>query len=398
MDFSSDLLVESRSAREQGIGKLKEQHSEEQVLNKVKQLFFAVWKNVGRVTRQQLADFYEVSIDSIDKNYQRHEDEFKLDRVEVLRGASLKDARDILSLASKSSQETIYTSAGALRMGFILRESEVAKTVRTIAIRFIQGVGSQVSSQLVLQNLTEKYPALASFSEKDSIKVSTPLSNFSEKERLALIKKHTRGYPYVLPKMPSSIGKDSGVTTDEIRERFQFLSTYVDNLTLKGDKELELQLGEKVRKMCPHMISNVFEFDTLSGIEKAVLMFQYNNVVIDFEYLQNCLGRKYIQVAKNYLGVDYAYLIFVAPLGANPDTQKYIEANLSSEDKGYVGVLTVKELADFLLKQSLSTRERGATIGKIKMHFEELLRDPFEIKQGNIFDFFGESPEVKRIT
>ena len=98
MDFSSDLLVESKSAREQGIGKLKIQHSEEQVLNKVKQLFFAVWKDVGRASRQQLADFYEVSVESIDSNYQRHKDEFESDGVEVLRGADLKEGKRIMRL------------------------------------------------------------------------------------------------------------------------------------------------------------------------------------------------------------------------------------------------------------------------------------------------------------
>lgn len=87
MDFSSDLLVESKAAREQGIDKLKIQHAEQRVLNKVKQLFFAVWKNVARITRQDLADFYEVPVSTIDSNHQRHRDEFESDGVEVFLGA-----------------------------------------------------------------------------------------------------------------------------------------------------------------------------------------------------------------------------------------------------------------------------------------------------------------------
>jgi DNA replication protein DnaC len=98
MNISNELLfVESKTARDQGLTELKAQHLEELVLNKVKALVFAVWKAVGRISRQQLADFYEVSIDSIDKNYQRHKDEFDIDGVEVLRGKDLKEVRDILS-------------------------------------------------------------------------------------------------------------------------------------------------------------------------------------------------------------------------------------------------------------------------------------------------------------
>ncbi|NEP61327.1 MAG: DNA-binding protein, partial [Symploca sp. SIO2G7] len=127
IDFSDEFFVESKSAREQGISKLKNQHSEKEILNKVKVLFFAVWQGVGRTSRQQLADFYEVSVNTIDTNYQRHKDEFDSDGVKVFSGADLRDVRFMMSLTSKSPKETIYTPAGALRMGFILRDSEVAK-------------------------------------------------------------------------------------------------------------------------------------------------------------------------------------------------------------------------------------------------------------------------------
>jgi hypothetical protein len=145
MEFSDDFLVESKSAREQGLAKLKAQRSEEEILNKVKALFFAVWQGVGRISRQQLADFYEVPINTIDTNHQRHKDEFDADGVEVLSGKDLREVRLIMSLTSSTPKETVYTPAGALRMGFILRDSEVAKAVRTAAIRFIQGVGQQES-------------------------------------------------------------------------------------------------------------------------------------------------------------------------------------------------------------------------------------------------------------
>lgn len=121
MQFSEDLLIESPSARSAGVSEIKSQSREQEILNKVKALFFAVWQGTPRTSRQRLAEFYEVSIDAIDKNYQRFKDEFESDGVKVLRNKDLNDVRDILSLTSKSPQETVYTAAGALRMGFILR-------------------------------------------------------------------------------------------------------------------------------------------------------------------------------------------------------------------------------------------------------------------------------------
>lgn len=77
-------------------------------------MLFAVWRGVGRISRQQLAEFYEVSVDTIDSNYQRSKDEFVSDGVGVLRGNDLKEGKRIMRLPSSTSQETVYTPAGAL--------------------------------------------------------------------------------------------------------------------------------------------------------------------------------------------------------------------------------------------------------------------------------------------
>nr|AAA25514.1 ORF [Nostoc sp.] len=150
MDLSDALLCESKTARTQGLTQIKSQHSEEQILNKVKALFFAVWNDVGRLSREQLATFYDVPLATIDSNYKNHKDEFEIDGVKPFKGKDLKQLKGILPLSPNSPEEVIYTPAGALRMGFILRDSPVAKTVRTAAIRFIQGVGSSLPNEVLL--------------------------------------------------------------------------------------------------------------------------------------------------------------------------------------------------------------------------------------------------------
>lgn len=359
MDFSDDFLVESKAAREQGLAKLKAQHSEEQILNKVKALFFAVWQGVGRISRQQLADFYEVSIEAIDKNYQRCREEFRSDGVEVFSGKALSEVRDILSLTSSTPKETIYTPAGALRMGFILRDSEVAKMVRTAAIRFIQGVGQQVSGQIVLQSLINSHPSLSHLVEGSSLKVSSRYAPYWDKMKSSLKKKYpTGGLP--------------GVSSDELRKAIQFCSTYTDYFKLQGIKELNREIAGQARGQYPSLISDIFSFEASGETGTVVLMFQFQDLVIGMDYVQECVGRGYIQTAKDSLGVDRACLIFVSPFGATSYAQDYINRYLVNEYRGYVGVLTVKELADILYDQAWKARTLGTARGEVTREFSKL--------------------------
>ena len=224
MDFTPEFLEESPSARNEGLKRLKAQTNEEHVLNKVKSLVFAVWEGKSLITRNQLADFYEVPITTIDSNHQNHSQEFTRDGVKVYRGKDLRDVRGILPLTSKSPKETIYTAAGALRMGFILRDSEVAKEVRTVVIQMIQGIGKVVDNKIVLQSLIQSHPMLSTLTDGRKMKVSAPYSRCWSKMKNTLKK----NYPD---------GGIEGYSKDEIRKSIQFLSTYTDNFKLEGKKE-----------------------------------------------------------------------------------------------------------------------------------------------------------------
>jgi hypothetical protein len=364
MDLSDELLFESKTARDQGLVQLKLQYSEERLLNKAKTLLFAVWNGLGRITRQQLADFYEVSKEVIDKNYQRHKDEFDIDGVEVLRGKDLNDARDILSLASKSSQETIYTAAAALRMGFILRDSQVAKTVRTLVIRFIQDIGKEIPVEVLLQALVVSNPLLSNFTEGQRLKISAPLAIYWDKMKSTLSKNYPNGGIQDLSK-------------NDVRKSIQFLSTYTDYLKLQGVKELPYQLAFTTRAKYPELTSDIFSFQTDSGIKKSVFMFQFDELIIDVDYVESCIGRGYLQIAKESWSVDNAYLFFVAPFGATSYAVDHIRNRLVSDYQGCVGVLTVKDLATYLYAQAFGSRKLGTVKGEINSAFKELLIYPF---------------------
>lgn len=366
MDFSNEmLLVESKTARDQGLSKLKNQHSEEKILNKVKNLFFAVWRGVGRITRQQLADFYEVPRATIDSNYQDHQDEFQSDGAGIFEKSDLKELKGVLPLSQSSPKETVYTPAAALRMGFILRDSEVAKIVRTTAIRFIQGVGLDVNNQTVLRSLTASNKILSPLIEGGNLTISSPYLNCWEAMKSTLSKKYPNG------------GVEGFSDVDDIRKEIQFLSGYTDNFKLQGVKELRYELASKVRGKYPDLISEVFTFDIDGEAGSAVFMFEFHNLIIDAPVVESCVGRNYIRVAKEFLQVDRAYLIFVSPFGATSYAHDYIKKHLVSEYQDCVGVLTLQQLAQFLYNQAVSSRQLGTIKGEITTEFGKFLNYKF---------------------
>ncbi len=359
MQFSEDLLIESPTARSQGLVEIKSQSREQEVLSKVKALFFAVWDGTPRISRHHLAEFYEVSLDAINKNYQRFKDEFELDGVKVVRGNDLKEVKDILSLTSFTPQEVIYTPAGALRMGFILRDSPVAKRVRTMAIRVIQGVGDLVNSKVALAKFIEGHIGLDQFAENEQPKISAPYDESSYKIAYKELKKK-----YPNEKLPN-------LGAEQLKEFFAFLSTYTDGWALRTDYELASPHASD-RYGYPHLTSHPFPVEVEGQVKHAVVMFQFCNFFVDDNYVRECDSRRYIRSSKNLPGVDLAWLFFVSPFGANPKAVSFIQQEIRDDAKGYMGVLLVKDLANFLYAQASKTRSSNLINGEINKKFSHL--------------------------
>jgi hypothetical protein len=169
-----------------------------------------------------------------------------------------------------------------------------------------------------------------------------------------------------------STGGLPGMPSDELRKAIQFCSTYTDYFKLQGIKELNREIAGQARGQYPSLISDVFPFEADGETGTVVLMFQFQDVVIDMDYVQECVGRGYIQTAKDSLGVDRACLIFVSPFGATSYAADYINRYLVNDYKGYVGVLTLKELADILYDQAWNARNLGTAKGEVTKEFSKL--------------------------
>lgn len=137
------VLVESRSAREDQMSEMVHERAQG-ILDKVKGILFALWKGDSIASTNQIADFYEVDEDTIRQVVSRHRDEFESDGLKVLRGKDLRDVRDMMSLTQDTPKALAWTPRATLRLGMLLRDSLIAKQVRTTLIDLVQhGIPAQ---------------------------------------------------------------------------------------------------------------------------------------------------------------------------------------------------------------------------------------------------------------
>lgn len=125
-----EAFIEDRSLRDRNSGKLG-------VLEKVKNL--TMLPDRLHVTTEMAANYYEVDLKLIQKVIERHRDELLQDGLLVLSGAELKEYHSYLMSVSnnvspfslKTRFLTIIPHRALLRIGMLLRDSEVAKMVRS---------------------------------------------------------------------------------------------------------------------------------------------------------------------------------------------------------------------------------------------------------------------------
>jgi len=161
MYLSSEVFIESRFARDRQIAEIPGEQAQE-MLNRAKALLFAVWKGEGIATSEQVADFYEVTTDVVRDNVRRHRDEFEVDGLKTIKGKALTEVREIISLTPQAVNVTLWTPRAALRLGMLLRDSEVAKQVRNLLVEMAaQGGRSpsirELELQIELQQLKQRY-------------------------------------------------------------------------------------------------------------------------------------------------------------------------------------------------------------------------------------------------
>ncbi len=136
MTNKEQVLLESQAAQSSQLAQIEDRA--EELLSKAKALHFNVWQGTGIATTEQVAEFYEVPIKTIETVLQRNREEFNSDGLKVLRGKELKSVTFIVKVTNKARNLTIWNPRPALRLGYLLRDSPIAKAVRTTSLDFIE--------------------------------------------------------------------------------------------------------------------------------------------------------------------------------------------------------------------------------------------------------------------
>ncbi|XHX78515.1 MAG: hypothetical protein RBJ76_00825 [Stenomitos frigidus ULC029] len=135
----------------------------EAILNKAKALMFAVWQGQGIATTGQVAEFYEVPEDTVQTAIKVNRDEFESDGLRTIRGKALKDVVSLFDTSSRAPRLTVWTPRAALRLGMLLRDSAVARQIRTLLLELVtEGRAQSLSErelelQVELQRLKQRY-------------------------------------------------------------------------------------------------------------------------------------------------------------------------------------------------------------------------------------------------
>lgn len=88
-----------------------------------------------KYTKQQISDFYQIDIATIERYLENYEKELKHNGYIVLKGKKLKEFKEqfghIINLSSKTSQLGVFNFRSLLNLGMLLVESEMAKALRS---------------------------------------------------------------------------------------------------------------------------------------------------------------------------------------------------------------------------------------------------------------------------
>jgi len=118
----TNLLIESKTMRESVIERTD-------ILDKVKKL--ELLPDDVHLTIEMSANYYEVHKDAIEKVIREHRDELKSDGLKLLQGESLSAFKAETGFSIKAGKLIIFPKRALLRIGMLLRDSKVAKEVRS---------------------------------------------------------------------------------------------------------------------------------------------------------------------------------------------------------------------------------------------------------------------------
>jgi hypothetical protein len=149
-DIATSILLESCVVQRKILSIIAFRNYEITILQKVGQIFFTLWDGVEYITIEQLAKFYNVPFTRVQAILRSHSNEFSSDGVKTLINKELTGAILKFKITSGISSLAILNPRSAIRLGFLLRNSDVAKALRTVSLDFIEKAPRRSSVELLL--------------------------------------------------------------------------------------------------------------------------------------------------------------------------------------------------------------------------------------------------------
>lgn len=225
--FQLDRFIDDQTLRNEYIAKTE-------ILNKVKALSFL--PDGENMTIRQAAEYYEVSIETIRKVIQRNRQELSDDGIKTLYSKDLKEYRLTLGHnvpeLDRVPSAMILNRRCLLRLGMLLRDSEVAQTVRDYLLKVedtltdtqkgeILGEWSDEELLLVEEKIQEEKKK--GNTKKAAIKAASKILNRKEnninQKYYQITKKHGSVHNYLVEKNVIYLDNtESNVPSKEIPE------------------------------------------------------------------------------------------------------------------------------------------------------------------------------------
>lgn len=139
-DIQEIALTESRTLRDQYATRTD-------VLDKVKAL--SMLPDGVHVTTDMVAAYYEVPVEAIESAMRRNPEELYANGRRVLKGSALREFETVNMTVSKRQALAVFPRRAVLNVGQILRDSEVAKAVRTYLLDVEEIAGPEVRNEAI---------------------------------------------------------------------------------------------------------------------------------------------------------------------------------------------------------------------------------------------------------
>lgn len=152
-------LIENKGLREEMISKVE-------VLEKVKDLFLL--PNTDLMTTKMVAEYFEVSQDVIRDNIRRNKDEIVHNGMKMMSYSEIKqilNSENISHLRISKQGSNIFSKRTVLNVAMLLRDSEVAKRVRTALL----DQQEEMTDEQKTKGITDEQMLLLNIIQSDSV-------------------------------------------------------------------------------------------------------------------------------------------------------------------------------------------------------------------------------------